>query len=96
LGIYVVAPLTPWLLVKLSYALARGKWKQLPEVVNHETRNVTVRFPRRKAGALAVIDGELIKLASRVDLRIHPGALKVVVPKVAGAAKAEPAEQLSA
>ena len=83
LGIYVVAPLTPWLMIKLGWALARGKWKQLPEVVDREARSVTIRFPRNKSGALAVIDGELITLASRVELKIHPGALQVVVPKVA-------------
>jgi diacylglycerol kinase family enzyme len=96
LGIYVVAPLTPWLMVKLSWALARGKWKQLPEVVDREARNVTIRFPRKKSGALAVIDGELITLASRVDLRIHPGALQVVVPKVTHALHPAQATSLEA
>jgi len=80
LGIYIMKPLDAWGLVKLALGLARGKWKSLPEVIDREAHDVTIRFPSRKAGAVAVIDGELIALRQRVDLAIHPGALKVVVP----------------
>jgi len=91
LGIYIVKPLTPWVLAKLCWAVVRGKWKSAPEVIDKEVREATIRFPRRKSTAMAVLDGELTALASRVDLRIHPGALKVVVPKarIAGAATPE-------
>jgi diacylglycerol kinase family enzyme len=32
---------------------------------------------------MRVIDGELIKLAPAVTLKVHPGALKVLLPKTA-------------
>lgn len=81
LGIYIIAPLTPWVVARLGVGVVRGKWKALPEIVDREAREVTLRFPRKKAGAMAAIDGELLKLADTVELRIHPGALAVVVPR---------------
>ena len=92
LGIYILAPLTPALVAKLSWATMRGQWKALPEVSDREAREITLRFPRRKKGAVAVIDGELVKLAETVELKVHPGALQVVKPKAAEPAADEPAE----
>jgi diacylglycerol kinase family enzyme len=83
LGIYVIAPLTPWVVARLSWGAVRGRWKALPEVSDREAREVTIRFPRKKRGAVAVIDGELVKLAEMVELKIHPGALQVVRPRAA-------------
>ena len=89
LGIYIIAPLTPWIVTKLCFGVLRGKWKALPEIVDREAREVTLRFPNKKAGAMAVIDGELMKLADKVELKIHPGALQVVMPKAAAEAAPE-------
>lgn len=80
LGVYVMQPLDGWGLVKLVFGIARGKWKSLPEVIDKEAREVAIRFPHRKAGAVAVLDGELIGLPERVNLKIHPGALQVILP----------------
>lgn len=91
LGIYVVKPLTPWVLMRLCWGVVRGRWKAMPEVIDREAREVTIRFPRRKSSALAVIDGELISLPQQVELAIHPGALKVVVPRSEPVAEPEPA-----
>lgn len=88
LGIYVVNPLTGWVLLKLAFGLLRGKFKSLPDVVNREAKSATIRFPRRKSSAVAVIDGELIGLAERVELESHPRALKVVLPATASPAEA--------
>jgi diacylglycerol kinase family enzyme len=96
LGIYIIAPLTPWIVAKLFLGVARGKWKTLPEIVDREAREVTLHFPRKKAGAMAVIDGELVKLADKVELKIHPGALQVVMPKVRAETPAETAETVVA
>jgi diacylglycerol kinase family enzyme len=93
LGIYVIAPLTPWIVAKLFVGVLGGQWKALPEVIDREAREVTLRFPRKTAGAMAVIDGELVKLADTVELKIHPAALEVVMPKaVAEEAPDEPTE----
>lgn len=80
LGVYVMQPLDGWGLMKLIFGIARGKWKSLPEVIDKEAREVAIRFPHRKAGAVAVLDGELIGLPRQVNLKIHPGALRVVLP----------------
>lgn len=81
LGIYVVPPLTLPVMLRLAWGLLRGKFRSLPEVIDREVREATLFFPHRKSGAAGVIDGELVKLPDRVDLKIHPQALHVVVPK---------------
>ena len=81
LGIYVVKPLSPWVLLKLFFGVMRGRWKSAPEVIEREAKEVSISFPRRKKDAMAVIDGELIKLDNTVNLKIHPGALQIVMPK---------------
>jgi diacylglycerol kinase family enzyme len=82
LGLYFVPPLSFRVAIKLGFGLLRGKFRSLPEVIEKEVREATIFFPHRKHGSVGVIDGELIKLPDRVDLKIHPGALSVVVPKV--------------
>jgi diacylglycerol kinase family enzyme len=81
LGIYIIAPLTPWVVARLGMGAVSGKWKALPEIVDREAREVTLRFPRKKPDAVAAIDGELVELDDVVKLQIHPGALQVVMPK---------------
>ena len=88
LGIYVIAPLTPWIVAKLCFGVLLGSWKSLPEIADNEAREVTIRFPRKKSSSVAAIDGELLRLADKVEIIIHPGALKVVMPKVG--AKTDP------
>jgi diacylglycerol kinase family enzyme len=80
LGIYLIAPLNALGLAKLCVSMALGKFRSLPEIADREAREVTLRFPHRKTGAVAVIDGELVNLPGRVELRVHPGELRVVVP----------------
>jgi diacylglycerol kinase family enzyme len=81
LGVYVAAPLSTSALLKLMADMLMGTWRASPAVTEREVEEVTLRFPKRKHGAHAVIDGELIKLDRSVTLRIHPGALKVILPK---------------
>lgn len=95
LGVYIIPPLTFGVGLKLGLGLLRGKFRSLPEIADREAREVTIRFPRHKANAVAVIDGELIKLADRIDLRIHPGGLAVMLPRRVETA-APKAQQLSA
>jgi diacylglycerol kinase family enzyme len=95
LGIYLVKPLTLEVTLKLAFGLMRGRWKSLPEIVDREAREVVIRFPHKKSDAMAVIDGELIKLARRIDLKIHPGALKVVLPRPVVAGQPEAAKAMA-
>lgn len=92
LGVYVVKPMPPVELARLALSLAFGNWKAHPLVSEREVAQVTLRFPRRKASALAVIDGELIPLERQIDLRIHAQGLRVVLPALEKAApKNDPA-----
>ena len=81
LGVYIAAPLSTSALLLLAVDLFRGTWRDSPMVSEEEVDEVTLHFPRRKRGAQAVIDGELIKLDRSVILKVHPGGLKVVLPK---------------
>lgn len=89
LGIYVVKPMPPVELARLALSLAFGSWKAHPLVSEREVRQVSLSFPHRKASALAVIDGELIPLERRVDLRVHAGGLRVVLPAAETAPRRE-------
>lgn len=88
LGVYMAAPMSTWALIKLAIDVLMGNWRASPSVTEQEVAQVTLNFPRRKRDAYAVIDGELIKLAPSVALKVHPGALKVLLPKVADTAAA--------
>jgi diacylglycerol kinase family enzyme len=92
LGVYVFKPMPPLELAKLALSLLVGTWKHLPQVSERQVEQVTLNFPRRKAGAKAVIDGELIDLEKRVELKMHHGALQVIVPKVEAPAAEKVAE----
>jgi diacylglycerol kinase family enzyme len=81
LGVYLAKPMTWSEALRFMVLVPIGRWKGHPRVSEREVREVTLTFPRRKKSARAVIDGELIPLAARVDLRMHPGALKVFAPQ---------------
>ncbi|MBN9315525.1 MAG: diacylglycerol kinase family lipid kinase [Devosia sp.] len=96
LGVYVVAPMPAHELARLAVALAFGRWKAHPLVSEKEVEQVALSFPHRKASAKAVIDGELVPLDRHVELRIHAGGLKVILPAAAApASSANPATELA-
>ncbi|KRA50487.1 diacylglycerol/lipid kinase family protein [Devosia sp. Root635] len=80
LGVYVAAAVSTSELLKLSADVFLGTWRASPMVSEKEAAEVTLHFPKRKRGAHAVIDGELIKLDRSVTLKVHPTALKVILP----------------
>lgn len=80
LGVYVAAPVSTLELLKLAADLFIGTWRASPVVSEYEAQQVTLHFPKRKRGAHAVIDGELIKLDQSVTLTLQPLALKVILP----------------
>ena len=81
LGVYVASPVSTSELIRLAVDVFLGSWRASPMVSEKEVDEVTLHFPKRKRGAQAVIDGELIKLDRSVVLKVHPGALKVIIPK---------------
>jgi diacylglycerol kinase family enzyme len=84
LGIYVVAPLSTSALLWLAVDVFRGTWRESAAVSEAGAGEVTLHFPRRKRGAHAVVDGELIRLDQSVVLKVHPDALPVVLPEDSG------------
>jgi diacylglycerol kinase family enzyme len=80
LGVYVAATVTTAELLALAVDVFAGRWRANRFVTEKEVRQVTLAFPHRKRGAMAVIDGELARLEKKVELQVHPGGLKVVRP----------------
>jgi diacylglycerol kinase family enzyme len=83
LGVYVVAPMGTIAMARFCIRVLIGAWKRSPLVSEQTAKRVILSFPRRKSSAQAVIDGELVPLESKVEVVVHPGALKVLLPAVA-------------
>lgn len=79
LGIYVLGAAGRLEIAWLMLALAAGRWKDVDTVEIHETEQAVLCIRSRRR-LRAVIDGELCSVGERVELRIHPGALTVLVP----------------
>ena len=84
LGVYLAKPMLAQIML--------GRWKAPPRVSEIEVTAVTLSFPKRKRSAQAVIDGELVPLAQRVELKIHPGGLRVFAPQALGEVAADKEE----
>ena len=80
LGVYIAQSVTTNELLNLAFDVITGRWRNNAAVSEAEVRDLVLRFPKRKRGTHAVIDGELIDLEPAVTLQIHPGALSVVLP----------------
>lgn len=80
LGIYVTTARSPRELALFLLNVARGKWRRNDKVVIHESDEVTIRVSNRRRRRRCVIDGELCQLDPETIVRIHPGALRVLVP----------------
>lgn len=83
LGVYVTPPMSSVTLARLSIDVIRGHWKSSPLVAEREVSEVSLSFPRKKSSALATIDGELVPLETRVDIKKMPRALTVLAPAAA-------------
>lgn len=80
LGVYAAAPMSGSSLMRLLLDVFLGSWRNSPMVTEAEVTEVILKFPKRKRGTHAVIDGELIPLEDKVQLKIHPRALRVLLP----------------
>ncbi|MEQ8332108.1 hypothetical protein [Nisaea sp.] len=80
LGIGRAPVLPPSANLKLIADLAAGDWRGNEDYDMHPARAVTLHFPRLKHTAHATLDGELVPLKQTVELKIQPGALRVLKP----------------
>ena len=81
LGVYHAAALDRGASARLTTDLVMGSWSGNPDFKTGTGCRVELEFPRPKRSARVVVDGELIRLAPKVCVEIHPGALKLLVPK---------------
>jgi diacylglycerol kinase family enzyme len=81
LGIYIAAPLTPTRAARLAIDLLRGKLRANAAITEMKAKAVDLHFPRVYRSANYALDGELVPLGKDVAIRLHPGELKVIVPK---------------
>jgi diacylglycerol kinase family enzyme len=80
LGIYVSNARRRRDLLRLCFNIGIGRWKENEHVEIHQSDAVTLCVERMRRARSAVIDGELCPLEKDTTLRIHPRALKVLVP----------------
>lgn len=80
LGVYLADSLKPIGVAKLAFDILRGRLKDNEAVSATSAEVVRLHFPKRRHGALCVIDGELVRMPRNVEIRLHPGELKVLVP----------------
>jgi diacylglycerol kinase family enzyme len=78
LGVYIAHTVRPGDLAAMAARLSTGGWRDLPKM---EVFTATSLKLTRKRRVKAAIDGELVKMRGPVDIRIAPGALKVIVPR---------------
>lgn len=81
-GVYVAESLTTNELINLAFDVMTGRWRANARVSEAEVRELVLRFPKRKRGTFAVIDGELISLDDIVSFKMHHLGLAVVRPVV--------------
>jgi len=80
LGVYLADSLKPIGVAKLAFDILRGRLKDNEAVSATTAEVVRLHFPKRRHGALCVIDGELVRMPRNVEIRLHPGELKVLAP----------------
>ncbi|MBB1248242.1 diacylglycerol/lipid kinase family protein [Rhizobium sp. G21] len=80
LGFYIADPLDPAGAVGLAVDVLRGRLKANPAITEMKAQSVDLHFPKLYRAANFVLDGELMKLPRDVEIRLHPGELKVIAP----------------
>lgn len=80
LGVYSAAPRTLWDRVRLLMCLQTGSWHRDPVI--REWKGREVRLETRHAEELISLDGEAQTMATPLNFRVEPGALKFIVPRM--------------
>ena len=95
LGFYTTQPLKPAGVARLAADILRGRLRENADVTEMTGTEVDLHFPKMDRPVNCVIDGELLPMDRDVAIRLHPGELKVIVPKL-GATSAAPRENAAA
>ncbi len=81
LGIYVTVASERNEIARFLFKMLLGRWRDNEQVEIHQADRVKLKISSRRTKLISVIDGELCKLDRETSIRIHPGALRVLVPK---------------
>ncbi|MBX8814019.1 diacylglycerol kinase family lipid kinase [Ochrobactrum sp. MR34] len=81
LGFYLAKPLPVSGMLKLFWDIARGQWRSNLAIEEDHARSVQLTILNHKAHQYMSVDGELLPLPAELDIRIHPAALRVLVPQ---------------
>jgi diacylglycerol kinase family enzyme len=79
MGVYLARHRSPLGLVWLMLRLFVGGWQRNPELETLVVAELRVRAFRRRIRVAN--DGEVLRLKPPLEYRVHPGALKVLVPR---------------
>jgi YegS/Rv2252/BmrU family lipid kinase len=88
LGVYVTVARQRADMLRLAVNMARGRWSNNQQIELHKAQRVVLKLPRSNKHIKCVVDGELCALEAQTTIEIHPGALKVLVPRARSKAKA--------
>ncbi len=80
LGLYWAGKLSSFDRARLTADIFAGNWDQNPHLHEQKCEQVNLHFKKVTRHAVASIDGELVKLDGDVQINVHPGALKLLVP----------------
>jgi len=89
LGFYTAKPLKPLGVARLAIDMLRGRFRENDAVMVMHPAEVNLHFPKLRAKANCVMDGELLPLARDVTVKLHPGELKVLVKQGLAAQEGE-------
>lgn len=79
LDLYYVKPLKPWQISKLLYrAFISRNQKMFEEVTYHQVEEIEMSLPQP---IHVDIDGDLYRFYRKIHIRVHPGRIRVVVPR---------------
>ena len=80
LGIYVTVARQRSQILRYFLDVARGRWRDSPQVEIHEGEKVVLTLLSRAGKRKCVIDGELLPLQRETTIEIHKKVLNVLVP----------------
>ena len=86
LGVYLTVSRLQHEIMWLLVNMVLGKWRDNRQVEIHQSKSVTLIVQSRHKRQKSAIDGELCELSRETLVKIHPGALRVLVPHTRAAA----------
>ena len=80
LGLYCAEPLKPWTAARLMGDVMLGRFDSNENVGIRSATRIELRFPDPRRPARALLDGELVDVERRIEIRLHAAALRVLRP----------------